>query len=117
MMKKSFQFLLIFLVSAICVSDSAAAFEYSSGGRRDPFVPLVGVVSTGAKGGVMSVLTIDDVIFQGIIVDPEGHRSAIINGEIMKQGDKIERVEIVEVGTTYVKIKVNEEVYSIDLYD
>ena len=65
----------------------------------------------------MSILTIDDVVFQGIIVAPDGARSAIINGEIMKQGDKIERVEIVEVGPTYVKLKVNEEDHSIDLYD
>jgi len=116
-MTKFYRFMAAILLAAVCAVCGAEAFEYSSGGRRDPFVPLVGVVSAGVKGGIMSVLNIDDVVFQGIIINSDGSRSAVLNGEIMRQGDKVERVEMVEVGPTYVKIKVSEEDYTIDLYD
>jgi cysteine synthase len=94
------------------------AFEYHADGRRDPFVPLVGVVVTrGGARGVGDILSIEDVSLQGILVGPDGAKMVIINGEMIKEGDKIGTVTIESIGNNAVKIKIEDEVHEIHLYE
>ena len=107
------------LVVIIACSFSAAvyAFEYKSMGRRDPFVPLVGVSQEGVPGGAMGVLTRDDVVVQGIVTGPNGMRSVIINGEIMTEGDSIGRLTVMKIGENVVTIKIDEDTFYVKLYE
>lgn len=109
----------LLLVAYVCAgySPSVAAYEYNSISRRDPFVPLVGVSKGGSKGSVAGILTIDDVSLQGILVNPGGERGVVINGEIMLEGQTIERVTIISIGNNAVKLSINGEEFDVKLYE
>ncbi len=92
--------------------------EYDSGGRRDPFVPLIGVSPKDtARRGVWSVLSVDDVLLQGIVINPDGTRSAVINGEVIKKGEIIDQVLIKSVGENNVIIEINGRTHDLKLYE
>lgn len=98
-----------------CFAQNAA--EYKSFGRRDPFVPLVGTSREGAAGDTWGILTIDDVVLQGIVVSPDGARSVVINGEIMKEGDKKERLFVESITENTVTIVIEEQKHELKLYE
>jgi hypothetical protein len=66
-------------------------FEYQVGGRRDPFVPLVGP-SKGVAIGLAN-LNIDNLTLIGTITWPGGGyalvKDGLNNGYILKKGDKV----------------------------
>lgn len=93
-----------------------ANYRYDSHGRRDPFVPLVGVTERGSQGGVRGILSVDDVSLQGIVTNEDGRMLAVINGELMKEGDRIGRLSIESIGENSVKVKIDEAEFEIKLY-
>ena len=95
---------------------AAYAVEYDSFGRRDPFVPLVGIPEAGPKMDLLGVLTVDDMVLQGIIVEPDGARSVIINGQLMKEGEKKGRLSIELIGNNAVQIKIDDAEHKIMLH-
>ena len=96
---------------------NSAEGEYAAAGRRDPFVPLVGVAQSTSAAGIGSILTIDDVVLQGIVVGSDGMPYAIINGEIMKKGDQVERLSIIEIEDNEIVVKIDEESHVVKLYE
>ena len=115
----------IFLASVIfmlavtsCASVGAEEekFEYRSFGRRDPFVPLVGIKKKAGASGIMSVLTVDDISLEGILVNSDGTKSVIMNGDILRVGEQKGRVKVEAITVNAVKVKINEAVYDIKLY-
>lgn len=104
----------IFMIFFFCSIGFAAGYE--SFGRRDPFVPLIGVPGAEHKG-IWDVLTIEDVMIQGITVDPDGARKVFINGESMKEGDKKGLLLVESIGNNVVKIKLDEEYHELKLYE
>ncbi|MFH1877575.1 MAG: hypothetical protein ABH883_02060 [Candidatus Omnitrophota bacterium] len=90
---------------------------YQSYGRRDPFVPLIGVHTKGAGEKTLSdVFTVDDISLQGILCDGDGEKKAILNGEIVKAGDQKGLVSIVGISDNAVTVKIDEETYAVKLY-
>ncbi len=73
---------------------SADEIPYSSGGRRDPFIPLI-----GAKGMLKygSEAKSKDLVLDGIIFDPAGESLVVINGETYRQGSQIGKVAIISI--------------------
>ena len=61
----------------------AEEFRYDSHGARDPFV-------SPATGVVESVQSQKEVHLEGIVLDPNGGSVAIINGQMVREGDMIE---------------------------
>jgi hypothetical protein len=115
--KKSF---ILFWTAALltCVfSGSSYAFDYEAHGRRDPFVPLVGITETSSVSGAKGILTIEDVSLQGIVMGPKGGRAVVINGELMYEGQRVERLLIESIGDNIVMIKIDEERYYLKLYE
>ena len=110
--------MLFFCLFAACVTAYAQeeAFTYNSYGRRDPFVPLIGIQKKAGVGGVRSVLTIDDLSLEGILVNPDGSKSVILNGDIMKEGQRIGRLTVEKIRTNDVTIKLNDVSYELKLY-
>ncbi len=78
------------LVSAVLIAQRSFGQEYTyySKGERDPFIPLI---TSGARMslGLQVVETIDDIKFEGIIFDPFGKSMAMLNGEVVKEGDTV----------------------------
>ena len=92
-------------------------FVYNSLGRRDPFVPLVGIKERAGVGGVLSILTVNDISIQGILVNPDGSRSVIINGEIMKEGQRIGRLSVTHIGQNEINVRLSDVDYKLKLYE
>jgi len=116
--KKYFVLVLLLLTVAVLYASVSrgGSFDYSSYGRRDPFVPLVGVSGVSASGGLSGIVSIDDVLLQGIVIGSDGKGTAIINGEMFKEGFTDEGVSLISVGQSSIKIKINEDVYTVELY-
>jgi len=94
------------------------AGEYDSSGRRDPFVPLIGVSKkVGIRNSGETIISIDDVVLQGIVVNPDGTRSAVINGEVISEGDTLEQVLITSIGTNSVIVELNAQKHELKLYE
>ena len=78
---------------------SAAAEEslYSAKGKRDPFVQLVTTSARQAAGGLLSVESIEEITVEGIVY--AGHKDSIVvaNGSVMKEGDEVGNVKVLEV--------------------
>ena len=107
----------IMILLASGISMDSYAFEYESLGRRDPFVPLIGISELSSASGARGILTIDDVSLQGIVTGPNGKRAVVINGELMQEGHMIERLFIEAIGDNIVMIKIDEERFYLKLYE
>lgn len=107
----------LLLAAVLFAADVWSAEEYKALGKRDPFVPLVGVGETGVGAGLAGIVTIDDVVFQGITTDPDGTRSIVINGEILREGQRVERIFVESIGDNEAVIMIDEEKYNLKLYE
>ncbi len=109
-------FIVLMLCLSVCAPEGTYAaqgdFVYNSKGNRDPFVSLV------TKEGVLigawqtSDLDLDDqeVLLEGIIWDPQGESLAIVNGVVVKEGDRFLNLKILEIKQKGIKLlKGNEE--------
>lgn len=109
----------LLLVSLIFIQQKlfgAEEYRYDSKGKRDPFIPLItSEVSTAI--GLQSVETIDDIKFEGVIFDPSGKSVAVLNGEIVKEGDKVSNIEIVKIYSNAITLKIYDKSYTIDLIE
>ena len=68
-------------------------FIYDSYGNRDPFMPLLTKdgrpITTYSKIG-----SINDIVIEGILYDPQGESVVVINDLILKQGSTISGVTV-----------------------
>ncbi len=87
---------------------------YDRKGKRDPFISLVDSGITSAAG-LEVVETIEDVKFEGVIFDPFGESMAMLNGEVVKEGDKAYNVEVVKIFKDAIIIKIYNKSYTLNL--
>lgn len=71
---------------AICLY-AQAEFVYDARGKRNPFIPLV--TSDGRLLKLDKKEGQDNLLIEGIIYDEDGLSYAIVNGEIVKIGDRV----------------------------
>jgi len=95
----------------------AAALEYDSFGRRDPFVPLVGVPKEKSRGSLWGISSVEEISLQGILINPDGTRSAVMNGEVMKEGQSIDRLVVQSIGANTVVVILDSERHELKLYE
>lgn len=108
--------LVVLAAGAFLIGAHGEEHKYSSKGKRDPFVPL----ATGevkANLGLQSVETIDDLKFEGVIFDPSGKSMAVLNDEVLKEGDKKYNVEVIRINDTSITIKINDREYTIKIIE
>ena len=96
---------------------SCPASALRGGSERDPFVPLVGVTAERTHGGILTIMSISDVSFQGIASDPSGKSSLILNGEIIAEGETVGLVTVESVGSNTAVITIDGELHTLTLYD
>ena len=109
----------VLLIAGLFISFSLGSFaqeKYNSFGRRDPFVPLVGVTEVQSRGGLAGVYAVDDVTLQGIVTGPDGRKSAIINGDVIHEDQRMGNLYIESIGKDSVIIKINEERHELKLF-
>jgi len=112
--------LVILLASVLLIgliSINAYASQYDSLGRKDPFVPLVGVAKAPAEYGIEGILTSDDVVLQGIVVNPSGGKSVIMNGELIAENEKKGIVFVEKIEDNQVSMIIDDERYVLKLYE
>jgi hypothetical protein len=105
----AFALLVLSAQSALC-----DGFKYESKGKRDPFVPLVG----GSRPTVIKledITSAEDVKIEGIATGAKGKKVAILNGEFLKEGDKVGEVELVKVEKKFVTISIGPKSYNLYL--
>jgi hypothetical protein len=94
---KNFSFLLeiLLLISVVCLCFAEGVFVYDAQGRRNPFVPLV--TSDGRLIKIEKKQPQEGVLLEGIIYDTHGISYAIVNGAVVKVGDKIGDYQILKI--------------------
>lgn len=86
---KQINWLMILLLEAqLAWADQGEGFIYSDKGRRDPFISLIDnegryVTELGTP------LAYGSLKLSGILWDPKGKSSCLVNGQILKVGDLI----------------------------
>ena len=78
----------------------AQEFRYDSHGHRDPFLPPV-------QGTVETIKTREEIHLEGIVFDPNQGSVAIVNGQMIKEGDSV-------AGLLLVKLEENKAVFKRD---
>ena len=105
---------LVWVLVCLLVSDQIflqmVYSEYQAKGKRDPFVPLL--TSEGQRIRPPGVDEEEMLIgprgmtLQGIVFAPGGESYALINGQVVRQGDVINKVKILKIEPNAVTILV-----------
>jgi len=90
----AFCFLLLFCGLTFCLF-AEEQFSYDSQGRRDPFVALV--TSDGRLLNLEPQGEVEGIMLEGIIYHRDGDSYAIVNGDIVKENDKIGKYEVKKI--------------------
>ena len=106
--------LTILLFFTISSSGYCEDSGYDSKGKRDPFVPLIGVEKNTAAG-LANVASIDDVKLEGIAIGLKGRNLAIMNGEMVKEQDTIGNVSIKKITDKTITLSINGIEYTMNL--
>lgn len=107
----------VFLITAFFPAAAAGdIFKYESRGKRDPFVPLIGQ-DKSTRVGLSDVSSIDDVKLEGIAAGPGGSNTAIINGEIVREGYKQGEISIIRIDAKSVKLSLGGKEFKVNLPD
>ena len=87
----------------------AQEFRYDSHGKRDPFVSPTQVLTTGTQ------VSAGELRLEGVIVDPVGSSYAIVNGQIVREGDTLEGFLIKKVQANQVVFEKAGEIFEVAL--
>ncbi len=88
-------------------------FVYDDHGKRDPFWSLL-----GSRGTILNFdndLQASDMVLEGILVEPNGDSVAIINGNIIKVGDKVGFFIVKEIQVNVVVLGKGQEIVTLKL--
>ena len=88
-------------------------FIYDDHAKRDPFWKLI-----GTRGMIVSYdndIQAADMVLEGIMVEPGGESAAIINGNIIKVGDKLGLFVVKEIQTNIVILEKGQELVKLQL--
>ena len=110
------------LTLALCIvfslgnalSEEATAFVYDSKGKRDPFIPLVKGTAR-SHTGLDNIESVDELVLEGILWDKSGGSIAILNGVVLKEGDKVKNIQLLEIAPKGVFLLVDGEKYNLTL--
>ncbi len=88
-------------------------FVYDDHGKRDPFWSLL-----GSRGTILNFdndIQASDMVLEGILVEPNGDSVAIINGNIVKVGDKVGFFIVKEIQVNVVVLGKGQEIVTLKL--
>lgn len=91
---------LLLAFGMICTSSALMAAEesmYNAHGKRDPFIPLVTLTMRSSSSNLLGVDSIDDLVIEGVVYDPQQGSVVIVNGTVLKEGEELGGVKLVKV--------------------
>ncbi len=98
--------IIILLVSINCFAEEQ--FKYDPKGARDPFVPLISEEG-GLVSDAYSIAAFGEVRLEGIVWDDSGPSMALINGELVKEGDVLGEAKVLKIEKDSVKLDIGGE--------
>lgn len=104
--------------AALFTADTFAAYQYDDHGKRDPFVPLVTTVAQKKRVAfppLKEVASIDELRLEGVAAGAGGARTAIMNGEIVREKTRVGVLEIVKVADRSVVVVLGGKEYTVKL--
>lgn len=101
----------IFPVIAFSENTAGGEFRYESRGKRDPFVPLIGI-DRPAISKLEEITSPADIRLEGIASGAGGRLVAMLNGEIVKEGQRFGEIEIQKITKESVTIGMSRSVYT-----
>ena len=109
--------LYIIMIMLGCGYWAQTGFGYDSNGNRDPFVSLIekDKVEHVRPSGIEGIASINDVILEGIAVSPTGKNAAILNGEMVKEKDKVGILQIKKISKNTVELSIDGKDYTLSL--
>ncbi len=117
-MKRNIVYIIvIMMVAALFISRPGPASGYESKGKRDPFVPLVGVDKGGRSAGLDGIVSASDVFLEGIAIGPSGKNIAILNGQIVKEKDSFGLLQIKKISKKTVELSIDGKIYTLSLQE
>jgi len=93
------------------------SFAYIHHGKRDPFVPLVGTAKMRTSTSLEDVMSIEDVSLQGLASDSAGRGAAILNGEMIKEGQSVGHLTVKKISKDNVILVIDDEEYTLNFND
>lgn len=118
--------LLLYIV--ICnAAYTQETYIYDSRGKRDPFVSLVSVVVVPPPEEKKIIESLEDIVsiedarlyvrLQGIAHDASGKKVAILNGEMVKEGETIGHLTVKRIFKNEVTLSVDKKEYKLNIYE
>jgi len=101
--------------SAVYCGETVQVFKYDSGGKRDPFISLVGKEKAAAAAGLDGITAIQDIALEGIALDASGKYIAILNGEIVREGESFGILRVRKISRQSVEISLDTTNYVLEL--
>ena len=117
-MNKKIACIVALIIAVVVVApylSSGSAFGYDPGGKRDPFVPLIGQEKKIRPSGLEEMVALEDLILEGIAISPSGKNIAILNGRMVKEKDKIGVIQIKKISKKIVELSIDGKDYSLSL--
>ncbi len=110
---KNFTVLYVLFACVVTLDCYGAEFVYDAKAKRDPLIPLVG--ERRETIAIEDILSIEDVSLEGIAVGPKGSRVAILNGSMLKEGDRAGGMEIRKISEQTVIVFKDGREYELSL--
>lgn len=79
---------------------------YESKGKRDPFIPLVGQEREGHVAGLEGIISVQDIVLEGVAMGPSGNNIAILNGQMVREGDRFGLIQIKKISRKTVELSI-----------
>ncbi|MDP1853583.1 MAG: hypothetical protein Q8L26_05225 [Candidatus Omnitrophota bacterium] len=111
--KQAILFYILFFVFGFLCASAEEQFVYNAKRKRDPMMPLV--TPQGLIRDIKSLGAQEDLVLEGIIYDAQGKSLAIINGQIIKAGDSLGKIKILDIREDKVIILKDDNVSEIKL--
>jgi len=105
----------IIVVAVGCGYWAGAGFGYEANGKRDPFIPLIGQEKGSRPNSLEDITLIEDVLLEGIAIGPSGKNIAILNGQMVKEKEKIGLIEIKKISKKTVELSIEGKVHTLSL--
>lgn len=94
-------------------NEEGSVFIYQDHGKKDPFWPLVN--STGNIINYDFELSVMDMVLEGVMSDKNGIFVAIVNGRLIKKGDKLGEFMVDSIEKNSVIFSKGEEKFELKL--
>lgn len=122
---KPFIICLLYIVICNAPAYTQETCIYDARGKRDPFVPLVGIAPPPEEKKIIEsledIVSIEDarlyVRLQGIAHDTSGKKVAILNGEMVKEGETVGRLTVKRIFKNEVTLSIDKEEYKLNIYE